>query len=91
MRKLFIICLLASLAFSASLLPAHADASSKQCDIRYAKDLIGQRLTLAIKEQARAEANAIKVVVNRHTPEFEPDRLRIFTDWDNVISDMYCG
>lgn len=82
--------LLAGLAFAAPLMSAQAEAS-KQCDTRYASRLIGQRLTLVIKEQARAEANASSVVVNRHTPEFEPDRLRIFTDWDNVIDNMYCG
>ncbi|MBV6824791.1 I78 family peptidase inhibitor [Pseudomonas sp. PD9R] len=83
--------LLAGLSFATLVMPAHADVTPRQCDIRYAKHLIGQPLSLAVKEQARTEANAARVVVNRHTPEFEPNRLRIFTDWDNAISNMYCG
>jgi hypothetical protein len=83
--------LMAGLAFAVTLMPTHASASSKQCDIRYAKHLIGQRLTRAIKEQARVEANASSVVVNREARDVEYNRLQILTDFDLFITDMYCG
>ena len=89
--KLITLGLMAGLAFAVTLMPSYASASSKQCDIRYAKQLIGQYLTRAIREQARVEANATHVVVNHLARDVEYNRLQLITDLDLVITNMYCG
>lgn len=92
MSTLFTASLLAGFTFAATLTSAQADASSQQCNTRWSQqDLVGQYLTQQNKEKARVDSRAASVVVNRNTPEFEPTRLRIFTDNDGKVIRIYCG
>ena len=92
MSTLFTASLLAGFTLAATLTSAQADASPQQCNTRWAQeDLIGQYLTQQNKEKARVDSRAASVVVNRNTPEFEPTRLRIFTDINGMVIRMYCG
>jgi hypothetical protein len=92
MGTLFTASLLAGCTFAATLTSAQANASSQQCNTRWSQqDLVGQYLTQQNKEKARVDSRAASVVVNRNTPEFEPTRLRIFTDNDGMVIRMYCG
>lgn len=92
MSTLFPRSLLAGLVFPFTLTSAQAEKPSQQCNTRWAQeDLIGQYLTRQNKEKARVDSRAASVVVNRNTPEFEPTRLRIFTDLNGMVIRMYCG
>ncbi|WP_392892638.1 peptidase inhibitor [Pseudomonas migulae] len=90
MKKFFPRGLLTGLTLAATLTTAHGDESSQQCNAQWTADFIGQYLTRAIKEQARVEARAAKVVVNLLNQEFEPNRLRIVTEGYKIIR-IYCG
>ena len=81
MRKFFTRRLLTGLTLAATLTTAHADESSQRCNAQRTEVFIGKYLTLAIKEQARVEARAAKVVVNLLDQQFETNRLQIVTDW----------
>ena len=92
MNTLFTTSLLAGLAFAATMNSAQAQTSSQQCNTRWSQeDLVGQYLTRQNREKARVDSRAASVVVNRDTPEFEPTRLRIFTDINGKVIRMYCG
>jgi hypothetical protein len=88
MKTLLTTGLLAGLIF---VLPAYAEEPPPRCYAQRADFLIGQRLTRETREQARVEARATTVVVNTRSQEFEPERLRITTNWDNVITRLHCG
>ena len=88
MKTLLTTGLLAGLIF---VLPAYAEEPPPRCYAQRADFLIGQRLTRETREQARVEARATTVTVNSLSQEYEPERLRITTDWDNVITRMNCG
>lgn len=91
MNRSFTISLLAGLTFTATLTSAHAEESSQQCNARRAQDFIGVYLTQAVREQARVEARAARVIVNPVTQEFDPRRLQIITDLDLKITRISCG
>ncbi|MDQ0123830.1 hypothetical protein J2W17_002777 [Pseudomonas lini] len=91
MNRSFTISLLAGLTFAATLTSAHAEESAQQCNAQRAQDFIGVYLTQAVREQARVEARAARVIVNPVTQEFDPRRLRIITDLDLKITRISCG
>lgn len=91
MSKPFITRLVAGLTFAATLTSAHADESSQRCNALRAKDFIGEYLTATIREQARVDARATKVVVNTTNQQFEVNRLRIITDIHLKITHLFCG
>ncbi|MVV47903.1 peptidase inhibitor [Pseudomonas sp. PB120] len=91
MNRISTTALLATLTFAVTLLPAHAEGPAPQCYAQRADFLIGKRLTREVREQARVAARANTVTVNSLSQDFDPDRLRIITDFDEVITRMYCG
>jgi len=89
MRNLAITVLVAN-CFAVNLTPARADESSQQCNANRARHFIGAYLTQSVKTQARIAAGAVRVVVNPVPQDFEPNRLRITTDLNLVITRLEC-
>nr|WP_180202148.1 peptidase inhibitor [Pseudomonas sp. SbOxS1]NYU01484.1 peptidase inhibitor [Pseudomonas sp. SbOxS1] len=91
MNRISTTTLLATLIFTATLMPAYAEEPAPRCYAQRADFLIGKHLTREVREQARVAARASTVTVNSLSQEFDPERLRIITDFDEVITRMYCG
>lgn len=75
--------------------PDNSAIVSGSCDAAQAQGLVGQALTDALTEQARADTGAKTVRVLKPnqmmTMEFNSDRLNLEVDEKNLITDVRCG
>ncbi len=90
MRNFLTAVMTASLCSASTLMPVHAETELQHCNASHAKAFIGEHLTRTLKEQVRVAAHAKHVVVNPTHQDFEPNRLRITTDHNLMITRLEC-
>ncbi len=89
--------LLTGLILVVTLTSAHADEPeqpAQRCDYRRVTYLIGEYLTQSVHSQVFKESRATSIAVSHRNLDYlDPDanRLRIRTDLNMKITDMYCG
>jgi hypothetical protein len=86
--------LLTGLILTVTLTSAHADEPeqpAQRCDSRKVSYLIGEYLTQSTRTQALNESRATGITVSKRDLDPDPNRLRIRTDMDMKITDIYCG